>query len=228
MSGSSWKEKYLEWLQELADEADARENQAARHGAFRASSVYKRAHASLLECPRDFSHPAELAELKHIGDKICKALEKKLKKHCQESGLEMPSPPGGSGQGAAESNESQPDTTRPKRKTRPYVPRYRSGAYAMLLALRIYDKSHPGKGLGKTDLVRLSKSRCDQPFDTNPGAGQFYSAWSSMSMLLKHELVYHDRRRNAQYYVTESGRGVADSLLAAERDLQNDASPVQE
>ncbi|KAL6058967.1 Crossover junction endonuclease mus81, variant 2 [Balamuthia mandrillaris] len=126
----------------------------------------------------------------------------------------------------------QPDQTQMRGKQkrtevipRKYIPRYRSGAWALLQALIRAEqeeivRNYPGY-LSKKQLLDLAGPYCDSSFyaeSTGFGSGQnFYTAWNSMATLIGKGLV-QKKGAPAKYSLTESGRQLAQSLLAAEQE----------
>lgn len=88
---------FLSFVQEWLDSASTSAAAAANPNVFR---VYQRAHASLRACPLVFTHPTELRQLAGFGPKLVDRLTDRLRRHCEENGLPMPTvpaPPGRTG-----------------------------------------------------------------------------------------------------------------------------------
>lgn len=85
MSGppDNWNELYLGWLKDMSASCPPNSNQYM-------SRAYDKAHQSLTSCPKLFSHPSELSELKFFGPSICSHLEKRLEKYCSAQGIPVP------------------------------------------------------------------------------------------------------------------------------------------
>ena len=142
------------------------------------------------------------------GPGICKKLEDKLKAHCQAEGIPMPLKPG---------QTTQPDIfpppssqgAGPKRKApvRQYIPKYRSGGYAILRALETFP---PEKLVTKAEITGIAYQYCDSPFDA-PSESKFYTAWSSMKQLLEKGYVYKSGHP-PKFTLTEEGAEVAKIL----------------
>lgn len=199
-------------------------------------SIYLKAHKSLKACPKEFTRPAELQQLKFIGPSICKVLEVKFIAYCEEKNIPVPESSVASATQAESSSRSakrsgsSTSTQTTKRKKQPWVPRFRSGGYAILLTLYHSDCVVPGSGMSKSAIVPLAESLCDVSFKANPNIGVYYSAWSSITTLLKNELVTASQSRNATYIITDEGRLLAEKLLQAERESRpsNGASELLE
>ncbi|KAG5459283.1 MAG: hypothetical protein BJ554DRAFT_330, partial [Olpidium bornovanus] len=128
---------------------------------------------------------------------------------------------------AAAAADAAAEGSRAKTKAAAYVPRYRSGPYAILLALLEAGENGPEPGLGtKADIIRAAQPLCDSSFDT-PEPGKFYTAWRGMSDLLKKELVY---KSGSSYCLTEDGRELAVKMrraVAAEQGADAAEGPPQ-
>ncbi|XP_033734849.1 crossover junction endonuclease MUS81-like [Pecten maximus] len=110
-------------------------------------------------------------------------------------------------------------TPPPKRIARPrsksgegdYIPAYRSGGYAIMLAL-YRDTQDPGSRgyLSRADLIRKAQPLADKSF-TVPDAGCRYTSWSSMGTLIKKALVIKESNP-AKYSITDAGCELAHKL----------------
>ncbi|AEO53920.1 hypothetical protein MYCTH_2295859 [Thermothelomyces thermophilus ATCC 42464] len=196
---------FLEWVKEWWETAKERNSKGV--------TTYKHAYDSLKACPIAFEHPASLQQLKGFGPKLCERLTEKLRAHCEENGLPMPPHPNSkkrAGRPAAVQNGAEEESERPAKKAKkakPYVPAYRSGAYALILAL-----SKPGQevvGMPKAELIHEAQPYCDSSFTAPSDPGKFYTAWNSMKTLLQKELVYERGRPLKRYALTDEGWEVA-------------------
>jgi crossover junction endonuclease MUS81 len=196
----------LQWVKEFWDEAKAR--------SYKSASNYGRAFRSLQACPIAFDHPSQCKQLKHFGPKLCEDLSKKLKEHCDANGLPMPEPKGLKKKARDALNpgdDDDSDTPRPAkkpRKTKAYVPAYRSGPYAILLVLATLDVDTQ-RGLSKADLIEAAQPHCDASFTAPADATKFYTAWNSMKTLQTKELVYQKGAPLKRYCLTDEGWEVA-------------------
>lgn len=92
-----------------------------------------------------------------------------------------------------------------------YIPAYRSGGYAIMLALYRDTQDPAGRGyLSKTDLIRKAQPLADKSF-TVPDAGCRYTSWSSMGTLIKKALVIKESNP-AKYSITDAGCQLAHKL----------------
>ncbi|KAK4451582.1 ERCC4 domain-containing protein [Podospora aff. communis PSN243] len=205
--------QFLEWVKEMWDLARERNTKGV--------STYKHAYDALKACPITYQHPAELQKLRGFGPTICGRLAEKLKKHCEENGLPMPKPSRKRGDRAAQTaavmnpwkdssgdEESAPRPAKKPRKTKPYVPAYRSGAYALVLALSLQDENDT-IGLTKQALIDVAQQYCDASFTAPPDPSKYYTAWNSIKTLEQKELVYERGRPLKRYCLTDEGWEVA-------------------
>lgn len=199
----------LAWVKEWLDVAKERNSKGI--------TTYKHAYDSLKACPLTFEHPAELQQLKGFGPKLCERLEDKLKKHCQDNGLPMPEHPRAKKANARAQNGDADASNNSKRKPRQakaYVPTFRSGPYALIIALSTLPEDD-GAGMTKTELVEVAQTHCDASFTAPSDPTKFYTAWSSMKTLLQKELVYERGRPLRNYALTDEGWEVAKRIRNA-------------
>lgn len=209
----------LSWVKEWYD--DAREKNT------KGVNTYRKAYNSLKKCPKIFQHPSELTELQFFGQTLTKRLTDKLEIYCRENGLPVPERPSksrkrkgtgtASGAGGEDDDDDEEDGPAPApkkpRKTKQYVPAFRSGAYALIVALSNMPEHGP-EGMAKLDLIDKAQPHCNSSFTaTEPGS--FYTAWRSIKTLLTKELVYERGRPTKRYALTEEGRDVARRIQEA-------------
>ncbi|TPX07002.1 uncharacterized protein E0L32_011070 [Thyridium curvatum] len=210
----------LSWVKEWLDTARERNSKGV--------TTYNQAYKSLKACPIAFTHPSELKQLRGFGPKLCDRLTDLLKKHCAENGLPMPEHPGlskktGTG-GDAQSGEAAggAKTTKKAKPAKAYVPTYRSGAYALVLALSTMDPEAP-MGMTKAELIETAQPHCDASFSAPSDPTKFYTAWNSMKTLVQKELVYERGRPLKRYALTDEGWDVAGRIrqITEARDPQS-------
>jgi crossover junction endonuclease MUS81 len=194
----------LGWVKEWYDAAKERNSKGV--------TTYKHAYDSLKACPITFEHPSQLQQLRGFGPKLCDRLTTLLKQHCQENGLPIPKvPPRKRKSDPSAQDGEEPDEERPAkkpRKTKAYVPVYRSGAYALIVALSALEDSATF-GMPKTELIDVAQQHCDASFTAPSDPTKFYTAWSSMKTLQQKELVYERGRPLKRYCLTDEGWEVA-------------------
>jgi len=129
---------------------------------------------------------------------------------------------------ASDSNEASPrpnsrlnktpKTPKSKGKKGPkeYVPKPRSGAYALLVTL--YKESckdgYPGY-MNRVSLQTDAQPLSDQSFVSKNAHSEFYTAWSGMKTLVKNELV-KKWSNPAKYDITEKGQRLAAKIVKVE------------
>lgn len=215
----------LAWVKEWYDTARERNSKGV--------TTYKHAYDALRKCPMPFDHPSQLQQLKGFGPKLCERLTVQLQKHCMENNLEMPEHPMVSKKrkGSAKARSTgataldcdgdddedgdgllAPPAKKPK-KVKQYVPTYRSGAYALVVALS-KEPEDAAVGMSKQDLIDAAQPYSDSSFTAPSDPGKFYTAWSSMKTLLTRELVYERGRPTKRYALTDEGWEVAKKIEA--------------
>ncbi|KAJ2330293.1 Crossover junction endonuclease mus81, partial [Coemansia sp. RSA 2681] len=222
---------FLKWIGEWYDEACAR-NTRMQH-------VLKKAYTSLQRYPLRMEDPREALQLQGIGQVIVERLTKKLAAWRQENGIPAPQQqPQTQTAGGAESTQASQGARR-QRQTAPriYVPRYRSGAFALLLGLyKTYCLYGPDYYIPKNQLIPLSEQYTDTPFHvggTTSGSagigsghggpassyGQ-HTAWSGIKTLESKSLV--ERQGGVKFCITEEGLEIAQrvvEVLRARKEL---------
>lgn len=218
----------LSWVKEWWDTARERNSKGV--------TTYKHAYNALKACPISFDHPSQLQQLKGFGPKLCERLTVNLQQYCDENELPMPEHPSkskkrkgptktaGSGAGGMhnddDDNEAGPSAPPAKkaRKTKQYVPVYRSGAYGLVVALSSMPEDGE-VGMAKQDLVEAAQPYSDSSFSVPSEPGKFYTAWNSMKTLLAKELVYERGRPTKRYALTDEGWDVAKKIQEAMADV---------
>lgn len=215
----------LSWVKEWYDIATEQNSKGV--------TAYKRAYNALKTCPMAFEHPSELQQLMGFGAKLCERLTIKLQQYCDEEGLPMPEHPtksrkrkgttnasraGAVGNDGDNGDDDEVGPSRPPtkkaRKTKQYVPAYRSGAYGLIVALSSMDKDGP-VGMAKQDLIEAAQPYCDSSFTVPSDPTKFYTAWNSMKTLITKELVYERGRPTKRYALTDEGWEVAIQIQEA-------------
>ncbi|KAF5517610.1 Crossover junction endonuclease MUS81 [Colletotrichum aenigma] len=208
----------LDWVKEWLD--------TARERGMKSVTTYRNAYESLKACPITFKHPRQLVQLKGFGDKLSSRLTDKLKEHCEANGLPMPKNPRLSKEdraslgAAAEEDEPAPPPKK-ARKAKPYVPTYRSGPYALILALATLDED-ASLGMTKTKLIELAQENCDSSFTAPSDPTKFYTAWNSMKTLIDKDLVCEKGRPQRRYSLTDDGWDVAKRIKKTTEGEQAD------
>lgn len=207
---------FVSWLKEMAQLAIERGSQQ--------SYSFNKALDEVRRYSNAITDPKTLKLIRFVGDRTVTTLLKKLVKYCKDNGYKIPEPfdPNFQAQkhqiqGANDtnnSNENNDGPTKKKRKKTPYIPKKRSGGYAILLALYLKDRDR--QGLKKDEIIKYGSKFCDTSFKNNPANNEFYSAWNSMKQLEKHELVSYTGRRTL-FFITDEGIEVAKRLKEVEQ-----------
>lgn len=208
------KSKFVEFLMELEDKMN-RKNQNDRSKGLMYNNPYKVARINLENHQESIEDPKSLKKVPKIGDKIVKLLTDKLIEHCKNAIIDVPEPfqPLKRRNGGNDGDEPAV-----KKRKKAYVPRRRSGGYAIVLAMYLKDKER--NGLKKSEICKFAEPYSDASFESNASNGQFYSAWSSIKVLEKNEIVSISNRL---YFLTDGGMELAKKLKLAE-DIHS--SPV--
>ncbi len=203
----------LGWIKEIYDLAVERNTKGV--------TTYRRAYNSMKACPLTFSHPSEAQQLDGIGPKICDILTDKLKEHCEANGLPAPKKSRGKARKRLSVEDladvGEPAPAKKPRKSKAYVPSFRSGPYAVILALSSLPEDSL-QSLTKAQLTELAQPHCDSSFTVPSEAGKFYTAWNSMKTLLDKDLVHERGRPLRKYALTDEGWEVARRMRAVQED----------
>ncbi|RKP14562.1 hypothetical protein BJ684DRAFT_8389 [Piptocephalis cylindrospora] len=168
----------------------------------------RRAMDSLSRYPLSFTQPKQAQQLANIGPAIVSVLERCIKEaggHIEEDEADAPESQGAQEDGGKDEGQREAPLT----KEKSYIPRRRSGGYALLIALHRLTERH-GEGVGKIELIHEAAPLSQNSF-TSPLPGSRYTAWSSMKTLREHELI-HSYGRPVRYRLTERGQSLAQRL----------------
>ncbi|KAI8965933.1 hypothetical protein F5Y11DRAFT_343925 [Daldinia sp. FL1419] len=205
---------FLEWLGEWVEKH--------REHNSKGLATYKKAYAALEACPVTFQHPSQLLQLKGFGKTICDRLIERQKKYCNDRGLPVPKRPRQSiipGLANQDDDEENVERAPKRRKTKPYVPTYKSGPYAIIMGLATLEEGNRN-GMTKQQLIDVAQPFCDASFTVPSGASRYHTAWSSMKTLVEKDLVYERGRPTRKFHLTEEGWEVA-------RRMQQTVNPDQ-
>ncbi|CAO3586794.1 unnamed protein product [Absidia cylindrospora] len=183
--------------------------------------TFKKAHDSLSACPMPFAHPSEAQQLNGIGPKLAIRLEKKMMDYCEENGLPVPERRKkgkrrlDSGIDNSRDLEGPSTNKRARPPPRPYIPRFRTGSYAILLTLLDF-KDDGQVAATKTEIIRHGQSYCDASMDlAEPGSN--YTAWSGIKILKEKGYVWQNGSP-PRFSLTETGEAMAEQLRTASND----------
>lgn len=221
---SNLKEKYIEWLQELVDGLSPKQEQL--------KIAYEKAKRNLQSAEGSFYYPIDLKKVKGIGNTIIKRLDAKLQDYCKIHGIppvKTPSltqttstrPPKRTTTALrsivnsceSDKNKAPEETGAKKRKTKKYIPKRRSGGYAILLSL--LELNAISRGVSKEQIIELAGKYSEHCMTPNFSTKEFHGAWSSITALKKHFLVLEEGRPK-RYSLTEEGVQLTKSLKLAD------------
>ena len=203
------------WLEELAIQATKKGSKAAL--------LYNRSLDKVRLFPGAVTDPKTLKLIQYVGDKTVEILTAKLRKHCEVNKYAFPPAFDTSLNGAKRRGDDVETVLKKPRKKKQYVPRHRSGGFAIMIALYIRDKSR--KGLTKNEIVEIAAPFADKSFSSNPSSNEFHSAWSSIKILINNELVYSTGRSPKLYLLTDEGMVLARQL---KETVGVQSSPIRE
>ncbi|KAJ3056111.1 Crossover junction endonuclease mus81, partial [Rhizophlyctis rosea] len=117
-------------------------------------------------------------------------------------------------------SDDRPPPSTKRRKTKAYMPRYRSASYALLMALYDEGRCQVGDYCSKQELITRAHPYSDASMDT-PAAGQTfgYTGWSCMKKLLERQLI-HRFGTPHQFGLTEEGLEVAQTLAQGRKRME--------
>jgi crossover junction endonuclease MUS81 len=122
--------------------------------------------------------------------------------HANSEPVDLPAPAPGQG------------TKRRATSARQYIPKFRSGGWAILRALETFPQD---ASVTKAEIVRVAHQFCDSSFDT-PSDNKFYTAWNSMKTLLEKGYVYKNGNP-PKFCLTEEGTEVVKTLIKASEGI---------
>ncbi|KAJ2833247.1 Crossover junction endonuclease mus81 [Coemansia erecta] len=213
---------FFKWVSEWYEVARA-SNAKTQH-------TLKKACVSLQRYPLLLENAQDAVQLQGIGPGIADRLVKKLASWRKEQGIAEPA----AVVSEAASGSANPETsTSTRQKTqRLYVPRYRSGAFALLIGLlKTYCLYGPDYFIPKSELVPICEPFADAPFHvggTSHGSGYAqHTAWSGMKTLESKALA--ERQGGVKFCLTEEGVQIAKKVvevLRTRNELSDDDSQV--
>lgn len=213
-----FKPLLIEWVEEEAINATRRGSKMV--------DLYNKILFQLRQYQLPICDLKTLKLIKYVGDKTANQLRKRIAKHCKEKELTLP-------RGfmdvaekhrldLEESNLSLSTSTTKNTNKRAkasgnskskYVPKHRSGGFAILIALYLYDKDR--NGMTKERIIAGATPYCDRSFSNNAASKEFYSAWSSTKTLENHNLISTTGRSPKIYFLTDEGVSLAQQLKTA-------------
>ncbi|KAJ2357132.1 Crossover junction endonuclease mus81 [Coemansia sp. RSA 2618] len=220
---------FLKWITEWYEEARAR-NAKTQY-------TLKKACTSLQRYPLRIENAQDTVQLQGIGQGIADRLAKKLAGWRKDQGIAEPPAataalsPSGSADASTSADASK--STRQKSGPRLYVPRYRSGAFALLIGLlKTYCLYGADYFIPKSELVPMCETYADAPFHvggTSHGGSAHaqHTAWSGMKTLEAKALA--ERQGGVKFCLTEEGVEIAKKVVEVLRtrgELSDDDARV--
>ncbi|WBW75160.1 Holliday junction resolvase subunit Mus81 [Schizosaccharomyces osmophilus] len=213
---------YLQWIQEWMEESTRRYPKSYQ--------TWRKAYDSMKNCPVALQHPSQASALKGIGPTICAKLEKRWLAYCRENDIPVtPLPQQENVNDSADQNVNSAASSsnlvkKPTvRKKRPYVPGYRSGAYAILCSLY----SLPAHEFAtKPQIIVSAQSFCDASFGSTTDGNQRYTAWNAIKTLITKGLIYQTGHP-AKYCLTDDGEEVCTRLARVDDAFRKNGSPLR-
>ena len=225
MSTIDFKPNLIEWIEEEAITATRR--------GLKTVDLYNKILKQLRIFPLPIYDLKTLKLIRFIGNKTAEQLRKKVVSHCNEQ--DIPVPRGfmevaekhridmeefTHNLGSATSSSNGPATKKARKSgstkskgTAKYIPKQRSGGFAIMIALYLHDRNQ--NGMTKDQIIKLATPYCDRSFTNNSASKEYYSAWSSINTIIKHELITVTGRSPKIYYLTEEGKILAEQLKNA-------------
>ncbi|KAJ2455550.1 Crossover junction endonuclease mus81 [Coemansia sp. RSA 2336] len=188
------------------------------------NSVYtlKKALTSLQRYPLSIANPQDATQLQGIGQGIADRLAKRLASWRKEQGIAEPATE------TAARVAPEASTSASRAKPRIYVPRYRSGAFALLIGLfKTYCLYGADYFIPKNELIPICEPYTDTPFhvggSASYGSSRYsqHTAWSGMKTLETKFLA--ERQGGVKFCITEEGVDIAQKVFEVLR-LRNELS----
>lgn len=208
--------------------------------------VYLKALKSLRKYPLVLSSGKECSILENFGTHMCKMIENRMVKEGMvpteppaglDGVVELTAEAAATSKKPAKANASgvkrkkkvvdengededfdsdPPPPRRPQKQGKTYIPAFRSGPYAILMAFQRKEQEPDYRGyMTKTELMQEAQSFCDTSFAKPDAASSAHTAWSSMKSLNNKELVLK-RGNPPQFFLSPAGRELAQKLAIAE------------
>lgn len=209
------KALFLQWLES--------ERVQKQQTGSKQALVLGRAIQALRSSPSEYQHPHQLRSLKFFGDATVRSLANRMQKWCTENGTNyadyLPEDERtkvveeeDNGHENSKTDDASNSRSKPRAKTRKriYRPAFKSGGFAIIMALHLEDKDHIG--MHKTDIIAHAQEFTDTGFTST--AQNNYSAWSSIKTLVKNQLV--DKVGHpTRFVLTEQGDEIAEAMYVA-------------
>ncbi|KAJ2853130.1 Crossover junction endonuclease mus81, partial [Coemansia erecta] len=154
---------FLKWVGEWYNDACKRNTKT--------QYTLKKAHTSLQQHPLRIENPQDTVRLQGIGQTIADRLAKKLARWQKDNGIASAEPESELAD-ASDGGARDDVAARGQRAPRIYVPRYRTGAFALLIGLyKTYCLYGSDYYIPKSELVPLCEQYSDTPFHVAGSTG---------------------------------------------------------
>ncbi|RCK58140.1 Crossover junction endonuclease MUS81 [Candida viswanathii] len=190
---TDFKPNILEWIEEEAINATRR--------GLKTLDLYNKILRQLRQFDGPITDLKTLKLVKHVGAKTADQLRKKIVSHCNEQNRPVP-------RGFMEESEKH------RIDMEEFTHNLDMGSNTRGPPSKKARKSSSGTGKtkAKEQIAQAAAPYSDRSFTNNPGSKEYYSAWSSINTILKHELVGVTGRSPKIYYLTEEGKVLAEQL----------------
>ena len=186
------------------------------------------------------NYPNKLYSGKHarilsgVGEKMAETIDRYLRDHKVDLG-QPPSDVGdqvataASSSGNNNGDESSSETSEQpkKKKERAYNPKYKSAAWAILIALYRNSKEKDSSSSTKSEIIAICETLTDTSMD-KPSNGGNYTGWSSMKTLINKDFVKSTQSRPAKFSLTKKGRSKARLLHGADKETSGKTFSFEE
>ncbi|CAI5760777.1 unnamed protein product [Candida verbasci] len=209
---SDFKPLFIQWIEDEAIKATKKGSKLA--------ILYNKSLDQLRTFDLPINDLKTLKSIKFVGEKTVSLLRKRIDNYCNDNNwsiplgfLEKDEQHSLNLKNTRNSNPGDSIDQRPTKRaktTRKYVPKNRSGGFAILIALYLKDKIR--KGLTRDQITTIATPYSDKSFISNPSSKEFHSAWNSIKTLINQDLVVVSGRSPKLYYLTDEGESLAKQL----------------
>ncbi|CDW54211.1 crossover junction endonuclease MUS81 [Trichuris trichiura] len=105
-------------------------------------------------------------------------------------------------------------TVASRRRSQDYVPKYRSGGFAILRALYEFSSGTSGEWLETVELQKVAQQFCDEYIGPST-RNQPFTAWAARKTLINNNMIEVRRSKGNEYRLTLKGRSTAERFAKA-------------
>ncbi|KAI8868862.1 hypothetical protein GQ42DRAFT_163834 [Ramicandelaber brevisporus] len=210
----SLKEYFLEKLDAFAETVAGRVNGA--NMVF----VYKKAHKAMSKYPGEFTCAEDTHIIAGIGPKLISKFKSAMEKDGiisinNNSNVDSNNNSNNENNDEQENSQSQKKRSSTKSSSRPYVPRYGSSAYAVIMALYYAHclNGSSGSRVGKSEIVSIGQRFTTTALISSGSRG--YSPINGMAALVERGYVDQYTRNGRTYSLSETGLLLARKIFEA-------------